>query len=430
MQEWSQVAVKVTRPTVLDLRTGPITTYDDIEQRCQEIKSLCRLQEGSASMSCVLHLYEYFWSSSSPGGKKELYLVTELLGQELDQWQKEQEVFLESTAKRIAKVLLNALQYMHDRGVVHRDIKLQNVLFKRNGDFKTLKIVDFGLAKTLEHGEAASDFCGSLGYIAPEIYQQQPYRYEVDMFAFGVILFRMLSGARPFPFHNQEKLRRDTVDLRYNVQGNNWQGVSQAAIHMVRKLLIGKEERLDVYGAIHHDWFKQRRGEDSVLRVDWSLTQQEETRSQQIVLVRYLASPFVAAYKVSNKVSCFCLPFLQSHAPEALPPREGNRFWLDSSLESALNVLLAEEIYCGRVVDDDGSRETGLICVEEFEPRSSMVLPVYISKMPVFTERECRRLCRDIARCIEVSHASGMAHRNLHMNTVIVDKSVRLVLFV
>lgn len=161
--EWKYVAIKRTRPNSLDLRdaNGEINTYGRLERRCQEVKTLLKLQEGSPSMSPVLYLYEIFMSG------RDYYMVTEQLDQELDDWRQEVEMFTERMAIDICKTVLSAIDFMHDRDVVHRDLKLQNMMFRRRGDFRSLKIVDFGLARVLEQGETARDFCGSIGYIAP-----------------------------------------------------------------------------------------------------------------------------------------------------------------------------------------------------------------------------------------------------------------------
>jgi serine/threonine protein kinase len=284
---WHTVAVKKTAPTILDKAAGRLRTYGDMEARCQEIKTLLRLRSTNPSFSKVLHLYEFFWNYN-PAGGSELYMVTDLLGEELDQWRQRQRVFMESTARTIAKVLLDTIDFMHSRQVVHRDIKLQNVLFGKNEDFSTLKIVDFGLAKCLDGDRKVKDFCGSLGYMAPEIYNGEMYGYEVDMFAFGVILFRLLSGQRPFSSQNQEKLRRDTIDLQYSVDGNAWANISMDAQSLVRKLLIGCQERLTAIEALDHPWFRTQ--SESILRPDFTQNQDydegNDSYSQAIALVR------------------------------------------------------------------------------------------------------------------------------------------------
>lgn len=296
---WTKVAVKKTAPTVLDRRGGVrIWTYDHVEDKCQEIKSLIKLREGNPNYSCVLHMYEYYWTYDHSSAKGTFHMVTEFLGQELEVWRQNQTTLLESTVKKIAGVILNALDYISSRKVIHRDIKLQNILFRVNGDIKTLKLVDFGLAKILEGNDKTSDFCGSLGYISPEIYEQKPYRYEVDMFAFGVILFRLLSGVRPFSSVNAEKLRNDTVNLRYKIEGRNWEGVSPNALKLVRNLLIGQQQRFTAEQAINHEWFLENAVADSVLVPDFTMSHDnvqndnDENYSQVIALVRLLVLMF------------------------------------------------------------------------------------------------------------------------------------------
>jgi serine/threonine protein kinase len=121
-------AVKITRPTVLDTKgKGPIKGYDEIESRCQEIKALRKLQEERGKereRAHILQLYEYFWKGS------HLHIVTERLGKDLYSWIKDHSNFTEQIAKGVAKRLLQAIKFMHERGVVHRDLKPYNILFK------------------------------------------------------------------------------------------------------------------------------------------------------------------------------------------------------------------------------------------------------------------------------------------------------------
>jgi len=88
------------------------------------------------------------------------------------------------------------------------------------------------------------------------------------MFAFGVTLFRLLSGERPFPSNNTQILKRHTVELRYNVSSGDWENISAAAKDMIRKLLINSEQRLTAEEALSHRWFKEEGG--TILPVDFS----------------------------------------------------------------------------------------------------------------------------------------------------------------
>jgi serine/threonine protein kinase len=119
-------ALKFTEPTVRDTKLGRISGYGDIERRYHEVKLLLKLQVRGPERhrSLMLQLHECFWNGS------ELHIVTERLGRDLHSWIREQPVFMEHTAKGVAKRLLQALKFMHERGVVHRDLKPHNILFK------------------------------------------------------------------------------------------------------------------------------------------------------------------------------------------------------------------------------------------------------------------------------------------------------------
>ncbi|MCP9264910.1 Serine/threonine-protein kinase MARK2 [Dirofilaria immitis] len=94
------------------------------------------------------------------------------------------------------KRIREAIHYLHDRGVVHRDIKAENVLLDSNGN---VKLIDFGFARYINQKERSTSFCGTKPYSAPEIVQHQPYDgYASDWYAMGVLLYTMLTGKWPY----------------------------------------------------------------------------------------------------------------------------------------------------------------------------------------------------------------------------------------
>jgi serine/threonine protein kinase len=84
-------------------------------------------------------------------------------------------------------------------------------------------------------------------------------------------------------------------------------------------------------------------------------------------------------------------------------------------------------MYAGRFVNQEeiGRATDGLICLEEYTPPNAMMLPNYVASLTRYTEKDCRQLCRQIAEIIKLSHESGMAHRNIHLNNFFVDSAVR-----
>lgn len=90
---------------------------------------------------------------------------------------------------------------------------------------------------------------------------------------------------------------------------------------------------------------------------------------------------------------------------------------------------MAEGKFCGRLLPDTSSSEQnneGLVCVEELSPPNVRVLPNYIARLRHYTEKDCRRICRQMAEIIKISHDNGMAHRNIHMNNWVLDKNVSM----
>ncbi|XP_074451503.1 ribosomal protein S6 kinase-related protein isoform X1 [Larus michahellis] len=107
--------------------------------------------------------------------------------------------FAEATIRLFAAELVLVLVYLHDLGIVHRDVKMENILLDERVSHPTghLKLTDFGLSRHLQWGERAHTICGTLQYMAPEVLSGGPYSHAADWWSLGVLLFALASGEFP-----------------------------------------------------------------------------------------------------------------------------------------------------------------------------------------------------------------------------------------
>ena len=93
-----------------------------------------------------------------------------------------------------------AIGHLHSKSIIHRDLKLENILVDEEG---YLKIIDFGLAKILKEDETTDTFCGTPEYLAPEMVSQRGHDKNVDWWALGVLIYELLVGVSPFYNRNR-----------------------------------------------------------------------------------------------------------------------------------------------------------------------------------------------------------------------------------
>ena len=114
----------------------------------------------------------------------------------------------ESRAQSIVHSLATALYYLHSYGIIHRDIKLDNVLMIDESDDSDVKIVDFGLSKLVGPNELCVEPYGTYGFVAPEVLKGELYDKSVDVWGLGVVMFVMLCGHGPFEGTNEDEISK------------------------------------------------------------------------------------------------------------------------------------------------------------------------------------------------------------------------------
>ena len=163
----------------------------------------------------------------------------------------------------IFKQLLSGLAYLHSHNIVHRDLKLENILIQEIEKSKTtgedlfnIKIIDFGTARIFNNSKKPQSIVGSSYYIAPEVLNQK-YGKECDLWSVGVILYMFIVGHAPFDGCDDEEITGNITKGVYRKDDKRWKKASKEVKDLIQKLLIyNPKKRLTAIQALKHPWFK------------------------------------------------------------------------------------------------------------------------------------------------------------------------------
>ncbi|KAK6145948.1 hypothetical protein DH2020_019817 [Rehmannia glutinosa] len=143
-------------------------------------------------------------------------------------------VFAESEARRVMVPLMEAIAHIHDRGVAHRDIKPDNILFN---SYNELKLADFGSAECFGNGGLMSGIVGTPYYVAPEVVSGMGYTEKVDVWSGGVILYIMLAGIPPFYGESAREIFEVVLRANLRFPRSVFGSVSSEAKDLLRRML-------------------------------------------------------------------------------------------------------------------------------------------------------------------------------------------------
>ena len=165
--------------------------------------------------------------------------------------------------KRVCEIIyqiLQGLQYLHSYGIVHRDLKLENVMMTNKTSGAVPKLVDFGLSKMIGPSELAQEPFGTLGYVAPEILESKLYTSQCDLWSIGCITHALICGTLPFDDPDRDELIRITCCAPFEFTDPVWRKISASCKDLVHSLLAkNPEERISLDAAMAHEWFSSVR---------------------------------------------------------------------------------------------------------------------------------------------------------------------------
>ncbi|CAM4662798.1 hypothetical protein PO909_027835 [Leuciscus waleckii] len=197
----------------------------------------------SLSHPHIISIYEVFEN------KDKIVIVMELgSGGDLYDYLSERQRISESQARLFFRQIVSAVQYCHRNGIVHRDLKLENILLDDNGN---IKIADFGLSNLYQGDGFLQTYCGSALYASPEIVNGRPYRGpEVDSWSLGVLLYTLIHGAMPFDGH-------DHKNLVQQISSGNYRKPTKPsdACGLIRWMLMVSPERRATLDEIAGHWW-------------------------------------------------------------------------------------------------------------------------------------------------------------------------------
>jgi len=195
--------------------------------------------------------------------KNSIYLVLELLeGGELLQFLWSKGSLTNSDHIQIMKSILNALAYMAEKNIMHRDLKPDNIILKNkdNTEFNNLKLVDFGLAAMCSSSDHLFKRCGTPGFVAPEVINSSSaykvsYNHKCDVFSAGVIFYILLTERSPFEGKSfkeiLEKNKKCKLDFYHAQLAKN-----KVALDLLRRMLEeNPDKRISAKEALNHEYF-------------------------------------------------------------------------------------------------------------------------------------------------------------------------------
>ena len=211
----------------------------------------------------IIKMYGYFYDINN------IYTVSELAsyGSLFDITNKRNIPFSEKVTSKIIIQLINALMYLKQNHIIHRDLKLENILVsnivsnKEGEDDYFIKISDFGCSTQYFKYKKIRELCGTMQYLSPEILLSQPYSFASDTWAIGIIAYELICGFNPF-FGENDKIIMEKIkkydDVNSIITPVKNVKLSKSFCNFLKKVLEkDPNKRIEIENISELNWIKE-----------------------------------------------------------------------------------------------------------------------------------------------------------------------------